>query len=84
MSHHLEAKRDLHTLYITGAWHTTYISGGEPMARVPKVARETILRGTRRTLEIKEFFLIFYFHTTFTKNRTIRHFEISAHIFLVI
>jgi len=33
-----------------------YTSAGEPMARVPKVARETILRGTRRTLEIKDIF----------------------------
>jgi len=37
------------------------ISTGEPMARVPKVARETILRGMRRTLEIKDIFVkIFY------------------------
>ena len=33
-----------------------YRSAGEPMARVPKVARETILRGTLRTFEIKQIF----------------------------
>jgi len=35
-----------------------YHSAGEPMARVPKVAREAILRGTRRSLEINKFVLI--------------------------
>jgi len=59
----------------------TYTSAGEPMARVPKVARETILFGTRRTVEIKQVFVkIFYFHTPFTRNKTIRHFEFSAYI----
>jgi len=33
---------------------TDYCSAGEPMARVPMVAREMILHSTRRTLEIKE------------------------------
>jgi len=31
-----------------------YISAGEPMARVPKVARERFMRGTRHNLEIKQ------------------------------
>jgi len=67
-----------------GTVNTAYISAGEPMARVPKVARETILSGTRRTFKITEISVkIFYFHTLFTRNRTIRHFEISAYIFLV-
>jgi len=45
-----------------------YVSAGEPMARMPKVAWETILRGTRRTLEIKEIFLkIFYILQTVHK-----------------
>ena len=35
-----------------------YTSAGEPMACVPKVARETILRGTRRTLKIKQYFFL--------------------------
>jgi len=30
------------------------------------------------------FYKYFIFHTPFTRNRTIRHFEISAYIFLVI
>jgi len=33
-----------------------YSSAGEIMARVPKVASETIWRGTRCTLEIKQIF----------------------------
>jgi len=39
----------------------TYASAGEPIARVPKAAREIILRGTRRTLEIKQIFVKIFF-----------------------
>src|SRR6218665_2972385 len=71
----------------------TQESAGEPMARVPKVAHETILCGTRRTLTIKQIcvkiFYIYYlfyilFYLPFTRYRTIGHLKMSEYIFLMI
>src|SRR6218665_4204300 len=45
----------------TAVYGALLYSAGEPMARVPQVAREMILRGTHRTLEIKDLFKFEYY-----------------------